>query len=182
MTGAVSDSVAITPATADDAGELAVVAAATFPLACPPGSTPEDMAAFIAEVLSADRFREYLADPGRVVLKAVLGGEIVGYALLNAMEPADPAVAEVITLRPVIELSKMYVLPGQHGSGVSAALMLRALEHSRADSSKAVWLGVNQQNARAQRFYGKHGFTVADTKTFTVGNQLHHDYVMLHEF
>ncbi|MFJ9363830.1 GNAT family N-acetyltransferase [Nocardia sp. NPDC101769] len=173
---------AITSATADDAGELAAVAAATFPLACPPGSTAEDMAAFIAEVLSADRFREYLADPGRVVLKAVLGGEIVGYALLDATEPADPAVAEVITLRPVTELSKMYVLPGQHGKGVSAALMQSALERSRADSSKAVWLGVNQQNARAQRFYGKHGFTVAGTKTFTVGSQLHHDYVMLHEF
>lgn len=182
MTGAVSDTVAIQPATPDDADTLAAVAAATFPLACPPGTTSEDVAAFIADVLSAGRFREYVADPDRVVLKAVLDTEVVGYALLNAMAPADPNVAEVITLHPVTELSKMYVLPGQHGNGVSAALMGTALEQARADASRAVWLGVNQQNVRAQRFYGKHGFSVAGTKTFTVGTQLHHDYVMLHEF
>ncbi|WP_405492838.1 GNAT family N-acetyltransferase [Nocardia sp. NBC_00511] len=169
-------------ATAADAVELAEVAATTFPLACPPGSTPEDMAAFIAEVLSADRFRAYLADSDRIVLKAVADGHITGYALLNAMEPADPDVAAVITLRPVTELSKMYVLPGQHGRGVSAALMRTAIDLAREHGSKAVWLGVNQENVRAQRFYSKHGFGVAGTKTFTVGTQLHHDYVMEHRF
>ncbi|MGW4352838.1 GNAT family N-acetyltransferase [Nocardia sp. NPDC004582] len=177
-----SDAVAIEPAVTDDAEELAAVAAVTFPLACPPGSTPEDMAAFIADVLSADRFRDYLTDPRRRVLKAVLDGEIVGYALLNTMPPADPDVAAVVTQRPVTEVSKMYVLPGQHGNGVSAALMRAALRAARTGGDHAVWLGVNQENVRAQRFYGKHGFTVAGTKTFTVGSQLHHDYVMLHRF
>lgn len=165
----------------DDIDALAAVAAATFPLACPPGSTPEDEAAFIAANLSADRFAEYLADPERLVLKAVQDGRIVGYALLNTFPPADPDVAAVITERPVTELSKMYVLPGQHGNGVSGALMRTALDAARDGGSTAVWLGVNQQNVRAQRFYGKHGFTVAGTKTFTVGTQLHHDYVMRHE-
>ncbi|MFF0609736.1 GNAT family N-acetyltransferase [Nocardia tengchongensis] len=177
-----SDAVAIEPAVADDAAELAAVAAVTFPLACPPGSTPEDMAAFIAEVLSADRFREYLDDGERSVLKAVLDEKIVGYALLNAMPPANPDVTAVVTQRPVTELSKMYVLPGQHGNGVSAALMRAALDTARTGGDSAVWLGVNQENVRAQRFYGKHGFTVAGTKTFTVGSRLHHDYVMLHQF
>ncbi|MEC3914435.1 GNAT family N-acetyltransferase [Nocardia sp. CDC160] len=174
--------VAIDRAVAADADELHDVAAITFPLACPPGSTPEDEAEFIAKVLSPERFREYLADPDRVVLKAVVGGKIVGYALLNAMEPTDPDVAAVITRRPVTELSKMYVLPGQHGNGIAGALMQAALDTARASGSVAVWLGVNQENARAQRFYSKHGFTVAGTKRFTVGAQLHHDYVMQHEF
>ncbi|MFF0634640.1 GNAT family N-acetyltransferase [Nocardia sp. NPDC004151] len=177
-----SDAIAIEPAVTDDADELAAVAAVTFPLACPPGSTPEDMAAFIAEVLSADRFREYLDDGERSVLKAVLDEKIVGYALLNAMPPANPDVAAVVTHRPVTELSKMYVLPGQHGNGVSAALMRAALKTARTGGDIAVWLGVNQENVRAQRFYTKHGFTVAGTKTFTVGSRLHHDYVMLHRF
>lgn len=184
MTEAVSDSAAIDTiverARATDADALAAVAAVTFPLACPPGSTPADEAAFIAANLSPDRFRAYLGDPDRLVLKAVHDGEIIGYALLNAMAPADPDVAAVITERPVTELSKMYVLPGRHGSGAAAALMRAGLDAARTDGSVAVWLGVNQQNVRAQRFYGKHGFTVAGTKTFTVGTQLHHDYVMRH--
>ena len=40
-------------------------------------------------------------------------------------------------------------------------------------------LGVNQNNQRAQRFYGKHGFTIAGTKTFTVGAALENDFVMV---
>ncbi|QLY29315.1 GNAT family N-acetyltransferase [Nocardia huaxiensis] len=165
-----------------DAAELAAVAAATFPLACPPGSTPEDMAAFIDAVLSEARFGEYLGDPTRTVLKAGVDGKIVGYSLLHAAEPADPAVAAVVHPRPVVELSKMYVLPEFHSNGVSKELMDASVAAVRADGSAGVWLGVNQQNVRAQRFYGKSGFRVVGTKTFKVGAQTHSDFVMQLEF
>lgn len=174
--------VTVTLAEPQDAAALSDVAAITFPLACPPGMPPEDSAAFIAKTLSKERFEEYLADPGRTVLKAVAEGEIVGYAMLVAGEPADPDVAAVVTLRPVTELSKMYVLPGHHGSGVAGPLMQAAVETARRAGQAGVWLGVNQENARAQRYYGKHGFGVVGTKSFTVGSRLCADYVMLLEF
>ncbi|NKY88054.1 GNAT family N-acetyltransferase [Nocardia veterana] len=161
-----------------DAEALSDVAAATFPLACPPELTDESIDTFIAEVLSDDRFGDYLSDPQRTVLKAVAGGDIVGYTMLIDGDPADPAVAAVIDRRPALEISKMYVLPGHHGSGVSSALMGAAVEHARRGGYSVVWLGVNQHNERAQRFYGKHGFRSVGTKTFTVGAQLCHDYVM----
>ncbi|MGI5217429.1 GNAT family N-acetyltransferase [Nocardia sp. CA-290969] len=161
-----------------DAEALSDVAAATFPLACPPGTEPDDIDVFLAEVLSGERFGEYLSDPARTVLKAVDEGEIVGYALLHGGAPADPAVAAAVALDPVIEISKMYVLPGHHGTGVSSALMTAALQRARGAGYAGVWLGVNQQNLRAQRFYAKYGFERVGTKTFTVGRQLHHDYVL----
>ncbi|WP_433733506.1 GNAT family N-acetyltransferase [Nocardia sp. CA-129566] len=161
-----------------DAEALSDVAAATFPLACPPHATPDDIEIFITEVLSGERFGEYLTDPTRVVLKAVTNGDIVGYAMLHYGDPADPEVAKAVDLRPVVEISKMYVLPGHHGAGVSKALMNAALERAREDGVAGVWLGVNQENVRAQRFYLKHGFERVGTKTFPVGSQLHHDFVM----
>ncbi|MFQ6330146.1 MULTISPECIES: GNAT family N-acetyltransferase [unclassified Nocardia] len=161
-----------------DAEALSDVAAATFPLACPPGATADDIEIFISDVLSGERFGEYLTDPTRTVLKAVANGDIVGYAMLHAGDPADPQVAAAVNLRPVVEISKMYVLPGHHGSGVSKALMRAALQRAREEGAAGVWLGVNQENTRAQRFYAKHGFTRVGTKTFHVGNQLHHDFVM----
>lgn len=161
-----------------DAEALSDVAAATFPLACPPDATPDDIDIFIAEVLSGERFGEYLNDPARTVLKAVSGDEIVGYAMLVEGDPADPAVAAAVDLHPALEISKMYVLPGHHGAGVSTALMLAALDLARTDGFPGIWLGVNQENTRAQRFYAKHGFERVGTKTFLVGNQIHHDYVM----
>ncbi|WSV87658.1 GNAT family N-acetyltransferase [Nocardia sp. NBC_01009] len=161
-----------------DAEALSDVAAATFPLACPPGATADDIEIFISDVLSGERFGEYLTDPTRTVLKAVANGDIVGYAMLHAGDPADLQVATAVNLRPVVEISKMYVLPGHHGSGVSKALMRAVLQRAREEGAAGVWLGVNQENTRAQRFYAKHGFTRVGTKTFHVGNQLHHDFVM----
>lgn len=161
-----------------DAEALSDVAAATFPLACPPGSSAEDIEAFIDEVLSFDRFGDYLSDPARTVLKATSAERIVGYSMLVDGEPADVAVADLLSLRPIIEISKMYVLPGSHGSGVSTALMDAATALARNGDFAGIWLGVNQHNARAQRFYEKHGFEKVGTKTFRVGTQIHHDFVM----
>jgi len=93
--------------------------------------------------------------------------------------PDDPDVQRAVTLRPSIELSKMYVLPDNHGAGASAALMTAALDRAAATGAKSLWLGVNQHNQRAQRFYAKHGFTIHGTKTFQLGSGIEHDYVMV---
>jgi ribosomal protein S18 acetylase RimI-like enzyme len=168
----------VTPTVAEVV-ELAAVAARTFPLACPPSATADNIDAFIAETLSANRFREYLADPDRVVLTARKDGRMVGYFMLIGGVPEDEDVHKTVTLCPAIELSKMYVLPESHGAGVSAALMSAALQRARDLDAKCVWLGVNQQNRRAQRFYTKHGFTITGTRTFRLGAGIEHDYVMV---
>lgn len=157
--------------------ELADVAARTFPLACPPAVAAEDVAAFIAENLAAACFDDYLDDPDRTVLTATEGGRIVGYAMMIRGVPNH--VAESVAAHPTVELSKMYVLPDAHGSGVSAALMSAALDEATMMGVACVWLGVNQNNHRAQRFYTKHGFTITGTKTFRLGNHIEQDYVMV---
>ncbi len=161
-----------------DLGELADVAARTFPLACPPSTTPDDVATFIAKNLTADHFRDYLADADRVVLTA-RDARIIGYAMLIRGVSDDADVQRVVTTRPAIELSKMYVLPDGHGAGVSAALMAAALEVARDVGAACIWLGVNQENQRAQRFYAKQGFTVSGTKTFRLGARVENDFVMV---
>lgn len=170
--------VTVEGATAGDATELAAVAAATFPLACPPSVTTDDVADFLATVLSRERFGEYLADGDRTLLKAVRDGMIVGYAMLVDGLPDDPDVRSAVTTLPTVEISKLYVLPDHHGEGVSHLLMDAALAAARRGGAAGVWLGVNQENVRAQRFYAKQGFEKAGTKRFRVGGRLHHDFVM----
>jgi ribosomal protein S18 acetylase RimI-like enzyme len=172
----------VTTATEAEVAELADVAAVTFPLACPPSAHPADIAAFIDATLSAGRFAEYLTDPDRVVLVArdnTLGPEILGYAMLIAGVPEDPDVQQAVTVTPSVELSKIYVLPDSHGGAVSAALMRAGLGYAAARGAASMWLGVNQQNQRAQRFYAKNGFTVSGVKTFRLGSGIEQDYVML---
>ncbi len=169
----------VEPAQATDADELAVVAACTFPLACPPSAAPENIVGFIDAQLSAERFAAYLADPDRVILVASDGGRIVGYCMLIRGIPDDADVQRAVTVRPSVELSKMYVLPGSHGGGASAALMRVALDRAATMAAKSIWLGVNQQNQRAQRFYAKHGFAINGTRTFHLGRGIESDYVMV---
>jgi ribosomal protein S18 acetylase RimI-like enzyme len=169
----------VTPALEADLPELADVAARTFPLACPPSVAADDVAAFVAENLSVERFFDYLSDPDRVVLAARDGGRISGYAMLIRGVAADSDVQQAVPLRPAVELSKMYVLPDAHGAGVSAAMMTAALDTSRALGAACVWLGVNQENQRAQRFYAKQGFVNSGTKTFRLGGHVENDFVMV---
>ncbi len=170
-----------------DADALAEVAALTFPLACPPGSTPESQQVFIRTVLSADRFADYVGDPTRVLLVAQDAadapgdageGPLLGYTMLVDGEPADADVLAAITLRPTIELSKCYVLAGRHGRGVGPALMAASLDAARERGAIGMWLGVNQLNARAQAFYHRHGFERVGTKRFQVGDRLEDDFVL----
>ncbi|MDT5334779.1 MAG: hypothetical protein QOD90_284, partial [Mycobacterium sp.] len=116
-------SIEVTPAVEADLTELADVAARTFPLACPPSVTTDDVAAFIAENLSQQCFLDYLAEPDRVILTARDGDRILGYAMLVRGVTTDADVQQAVPMRPAVEVSKMYVLPDAHGAGVSASMM-----------------------------------------------------------
>lgn len=162
-----------------DAAALAEVAAATFPLACPPSTTREAIADFVATALSEDAFARYLADPDRALLVAehVPGDPLEGYTMLVSGEPADPDVARAVRIRPTIELSKIYVRQGAHGRGTAGELLMRTLEVAGEVGARGVWLGTNEENVRAQRFYAKHGFERIGTKRFKLGDRYEHDLV-----
>lgn len=164
-------------ATPADAETLHELAAATFPLASPPDTRPEDNEAFIAAHLSQARFTEYLADSARILFLALVDGAPVGYTMLVTGEPYDPEAALAVRERPTVELSKIYVRPEQHRSGVAAALMTTSLAAAADAGARSVWLGVNQRNERANRFYEKQGFRIVGTKHFLVGSRLFEDFV-----
>ena len=169
--------VTVRPAVPEDAAALAAVAAVTFPLACPPHTTEAAKADFIAKHLSETAFEGYLADPERQLAVAEIEGEPIGYTMVVFGEPHDPDVAAAITVRPTAEVSKLYVLPAQHGAGAASALMESAIESARGRGAHGVWLGVNQENARANRFYEKSGFALVGTKRFLVGERWEDDFV-----
>ncbi len=164
-------------ATPRHAGVLHALAAATFPLASPDDSRREDLDAFIAEHLSAARFGDYLRDSSRILFLALLEGVAVGYSMLVKGEPYSEEAARAVASRPTVELSKIYVRPEQHRSGVAASLMATTVRAAADTGARSVWLGVNQRNARANRFYEKQGFRIVGTKPFLVGSQPYIDFV-----
>ncbi len=200
--------VVVRPARADDAAALADLAADTFPLACPPGTDPHDVVAFVAEHLTADRFADYLAEPGRYAILVAEAAErpgppelpgspgspepaspLLGYTLsVLPRSPQEPPaadeVAAVVVQRPAAELSKCYVRAAFHGTGLADALVSAAhddLAARRVDGVPyaAVWLGTNRGNRRARRFYERAGYRLVGERVFRVGGQAHRDVVMV---
>jgi ribosomal protein S18 acetylase RimI-like enzyme len=57
--------------------------------------------------------------------------------------------------------------------------MRASLDAAAATGATSCWLGVNQKNVRAAKFYTKHGFGIIGTKRFLVGEQWHNDHVRL---
>ncbi|WP_433375893.1 GNAT family N-acetyltransferase [Actinoplanes sp. CA-142083] len=162
-----------------DAALLHDLAARTFGLACPPGTLQADIDAFIARHLSLEAFRQYLADPRRILPIAEEDGVALGYSMLVEGPISDPAVAAVVDSATSIELSKFYLAPDRHGSGVAATLMADTLAEAAETGAKFCWLGVNQQNERAGKFYAKQGFEVVGVKRFLVGDVWHDDHVRM---
>jgi ribosomal protein S18 acetylase RimI-like enzyme len=168
-----------------DAEEVAAVAARTFALACPPTTTAAAIAEHIRTVLSPARFRAHLADPAHRVVLAEVAGRAVGYTMVVAAPPADADVAGALRLRPEVELSKVYVERGSHGAGLARPLMAETLRVARElagergrDAEAGIWLGVNEHNARAIRFYERSGFRVVGTRSFRLSDAVETDHVM----
>jgi hypothetical protein len=119
-------SVSIRRATPADAPALASVAAATFALACPPGTTEANIVLFIDTSLSEQSFEGYLASDVHRLWLAEEDGEPVGYAMALHGEPTDPDIQNAVAVRPTLEwptgswkqqLQKLR-LPGQGPCGL----------------------------------------------------------------
>jgi GNAT superfamily N-acetyltransferase len=132
-----------------------------------------DIVAHCAEKLSSKAFAAWFDEPSvRLWLAEATLGAPVGYVALCA--PDLPVALQAGDL----ELRRIYVLQGMHGSGAGDGLMNAALDHARAVSAPRVLLGVNRGNARALAFYSKHRFIEVGTRRFKVGDNLYDDFVL----
>ncbi len=170
--------ISISTATPDDAGALAACAAVTFPLACPADSLPEDIQRHIGTHLSAERFAGNIAAAGTTILCIRDAGQIAGYSMIVLEQPTDPDVLGALSISPSVELSKFYVHPDHHGRGSARALMTATLDLAAASGLPGVWLGVNQENERALRFYTKSGFRRVGSKRFQLGERFEDDFIL----
>jgi GNAT superfamily N-acetyltransferase len=131
----------------------------------------EDLEAFLAK-FTRQAWETELDDPAYAVLLAEDGGEAVGYVKLG------PLTLPVDANGGAVELRQLYVLKGQHGSGVGAALMDWALGEAKGRGVGELYLTVYTDNHRAKRFYERYGFVPVGRYDFMVGNHADEDIIM----
>ena len=154
-----------------------------FPLACPPDTTAEDIKVHLSGQCSAENFKSYIANDETVVIVAIDGSNLVGFAIFIFSQTNNDQVAGVLAARAsTVELSKFYVSPNQHGQGIAQKLMQRCFELVQELGWSAIWLNVNQENRRANRFYEKMGFTIVGECDFVLGSSVQKDFIRERSF
>ena len=163
----------VRPASANDAGILAALAARTFEEAFGQDNTPDNVAAYLANNFTVAQLGKELAEPLIRFYLADLDTAAVGYFKLQWSEP-PPCVGGV---RPV-ELSRIYVLAKWLGRGIGQAPLQCGLDEARLAGAETLWLGVWERNERAIAFYRKWGSSRCGEQSFTLGEDLQTDWIM----
>ena len=156
-----------------DAGLVSVLGAVTFYEAYFEQDDPHSLAEYIRESFAPDEIRAQIEDENAEFYIIFLDQNAVGYAKLRTGSKADGIESE-----NSVELQRIYVVERVFGKGVGERLLRHCLETARARGFETLWLGVWEENRRAQRFYEKHGFRRVGTLTFPYGDTVGINHVM----
>lgn len=160
-------------AVVEDAEALAALGRKTFVNTFGHLYPPDDLAAFCDEIYALPAQAALIAHPETEIRVASQGADLVGYCQIGEFKlPFDPAG------RRAMEIHRLYVLDRVKGAGVAAALMDWALARMRAQGAQDAFLGVYQNNPRAQRFYARAGFEIVGTYKFPVGHTIDDEFIM----
>jgi len=160
-------------ATIDDAALLAGLGERTFRETFQAFNSPEDLEEFFQQTYREALQRRELEDSSNSYFIAESAGSPVGFAMLRPGPPEACVTGE----RP-LELARIYVLQEWHGRGIAAALMRRCIEEAQRQGARTLWLGVWEQNHRAQAFYRKYGFEDVGWHLFHIGKDPQRDRIL----
>ena len=159
--------------TVADAGLLAELGARTFSETFAAANTPENFAAYMAKSFNVAQPAAELQEPGSIFLIAEVDGKAAGYARLLDGEPE-----QCVKGAKPIELVRLYVSSDWLGRRLGGELMRACLDEARQTGHETIWLGVWEENPRAQAFYRKWEFRTVGEHIFRLGSDLQRDLVM----
>ncbi|RAJ08227.1 acetyltransferase (GNAT) family protein [Chitinophaga skermanii] len=165
--------ISIIQAGENDVVALQQIAQTTFIAAYAAVNTQENMDKYLHEDLGLPQLRSELNNPHSLFFFAQLDGQNIGYIKLNIGD-AQTHLQEKNTL----EIERIYVLPPYQSMRIGQQLFDHAVALAKARAYTKVWLAVWEQNHKAIQFYTRNGFTVFDTCTFTLGNDVQNDLMM----
>lgn len=158
-----------------DAEALAELGRRSFTAAFGHLYRPEDLAAFLAEYRTPEKFRSHIADPPTLIEVAEVEGRLAAYCLIVRGHGFDEQPGPRPE-RPVF-LSQLYCAPDMTGRGLGAALMDWAISAARAWKADALQLSVFSENYGAQQFYQRYGFAHVADIDFWVGSHRDHEFL-----
>ncbi len=123
----------------------------------------EVMQAYVDKSFSERACFAELSDKKNIFYVIFYNNEPAGYSkiVFNCPHPAVP-------LQPVTKMERLYLLKDFFELKLGHQLMQQAIDLSKANGEKGMWLNVWKENERAIRFYKKHGFEVVGQSEFVL--------------
>jgi GNAT superfamily N-acetyltransferase len=157
----------IVTARPSDLGIIASIARLTWPVAYSAILSAEQLA-YMLDLFYSESALTQQAAQGQHFLLITSDGMPVGFAGLEAHYRGAGTT----------RLHKLYVLPGQQGTGAGRALLQAVVEHARADGDARIELNVNKYNP-AKQWYERQGFRTVREEVIPIGQgYVMDDFVM----
>ncbi|PNS17294.1 hypothetical protein CAC42_6977 [Sphaceloma murrayae] len=177
MAGTLSPAVTVRKAEVIDAGPASAMGRVVFSATFGHSVTPEQLATFLDQAYTPESFAKEIRDQSRLMLVAEVAGTMAGFITL-ARETDEPCVSEYENR---VELGRLYVGLDNQGQGVGKVLSNEIEEVARREGYRYMWLGVWEENYKAQAVYKKLGYKRVGEHVFDVGGDLQTDHIMIKE-
>ncbi|KAK5197186.1 hypothetical protein LTR72_000411 [Exophiala xenobiotica] len=161
-----------------DAEHLARLGAHVFSITYGHSVEPHEMQAYLDESYSIEATAKDISDPNKdMILATDQESIIVGFALLTR-GTSEPCIAHLDNL---VELQRIYIHPSYQGHGVGKVLANTLETMAREQSFRYMWLGVWEENLKAQKVYERLGYKTVGDRNFVVGGIVQTGLIMLKE-
>ncbi|MEP6901676.1 MAG: GNAT family N-acetyltransferase [Actinomycetota bacterium] len=168
-----SGKIKIRQGTAADAKLISVLGTVSFYEAYFEQDDAHDLANYIQESFELEKIRAEIEDTKTTFFIIYSDEKAVGYAKL-----CEDSKVYCIESENSIELRRIYTIERVYGTGIGESLLKYCLATARARGFEILWLGVWEENIRAQKFYAKHGFTRVGEISFPYGETVGINFVL----
>jgi diamine N-acetyltransferase len=153
-----------------EAESLATLAHQIFLDTFLPVNNAVDVMDYADRFLNPQIFEKELVDPLYFTFGVFLESQLIGYMqmLINRQETYEGI---------ELELKRFYLLKDHHGKGFADQMMAVCEAQARELNYKSFWLGVWENNFKAQKFYQKHGFKKIASHPFVMGQETQIDFI-----
>lgn len=168
--------ISIRDAVVEDVDYIANLGAHVFSATFGHSVPAHELQAYLDESYSTTAINNDVGNPNKNMIVATTpDNTIVGFALLTR-GTSEPCIDQI---ENKVELQRIYVHPDYHGLGIGKVLAVRVEDMAREQGFKHIWLGVWEENLKAQQVYEKLGYVLAGDHDFAIGEVVQTDHIMV---
>jgi len=127
---------------------------------------------YVLAEFSRQNLEQKLTSNDEVYMVSIHEGHLIGYLSLNLAATCP------VSGSKIPELVSLYVQENFTANGVGSELLQSAFTYCKELEHEKVWLTVNHENLRAQKFYSKHNFNEIGVTYFELENEKHKNHVL----